>query len=414
MQIKERDIDIKMKKNNFFACFGGYGDQYWTNIAQPNIRGKCNGLTICLVDGDTGVMKAHSYIEGLESPATLVVSPDNKYIYTANETSDFGKRGYGGGISALSFNLEEGKAKLINQSLSYGAFPAYISIDKTGRYIFIANHGSKLYCSRFEKIDGKLRPKVIRDEGCITMFKVREDGSIGELLDRIVLAGTGIDPVEHASAHPHSILIDEQDFIVVPDKGGDKIYVYKFNRETEKMDFLSCYKAEFGSSPRHVSFVKGTNFILVINEYDGHLCSYSLNRSTGELTPISRLDCGDPTKEYIHQFYGRIMHAWANDVQVHPNGQFVYTNIDQKLLSLFYINRLTGELTLIKQHQIDAGCRGMQIDRDGKFIVATGVMSEKAYVYRIDQTTGELAKTSEIDLPTPTALRFIYPTNNRG
>lgn len=394
-----------MKK---YAIFGGYGDQYWTNLAQPNFRGKCHGLTVCEVQ-DNGQMEKCFSNDGIESPATLVLSSDHQFIYAANETHDFIERGYGGGITAFRFDPETGSVEKINQSLSYGASPAYVFLDKTDKYLFAANHGSKFYCTSFVEKDGELVPKVLRDEGCVSMFAVREDGGIGKLLDRVVFEGTGIDPFDHASAHPHCVIIDDQDFIIIPDKGADCIHVCKLDRDHEKMQVLSTCKTELGSSPRHAAFVPGTDFVLVINEYDGHVCSYRLDRSGGTLTRISRLDCGDPSREFVHSIYQRKMHAWACDVQVHPNGRFVYTNIDQKILSLFCLDHSTGELTLQEQLDVDASSRGMQIDPEGKYLVTACMMSEKAEIYAIDQDSGRLTYHSSVDLPTPSALRFAYP-----
>lgn len=51
----------------------------------------------------------------------------------------------------------------------------------------------------------------------------------------------------------------------------------------------------------------------------------------------------------------------------------------------------------------------MQIDRNGKFLVVTCVLSNKAICYSLDQETGVPEQISEVELPTPTALRFVYP-----
>ena len=404
-----------MKENDFYACFGGFGIQHWGNIYAPDIEGKCHALTVCTVDGDTGEM--HPIKEGPEilSPSTLVVSPDQKYIYAGSEDKDFMQRGYGGGLSAFTFDMETGDLRMINQSLAYGSSTAYITLDKTGKYIFVANHGSKFVCSRYEMVDGTLQPKVIRDEGCVCVFKVREDGGIGELVDRLVLEGTGAHPIEHASAHPHSILLDDQDFAIIPNKGGDNIYVCKFNRESEKLDVLSVYKSEFGSSPRHACFVPGTPYVLVQNEYDGHLCSYALDREAGTLTRISRLDTWMPEPQGTEFHLMKTMkqtHPWGIDVQLHPNGRFVFNNNTQGILGTFELNRETGELTLLHRHVLEgigSMTRGLQMDKSGRCLVATGVMNEKAVVLSINAETGELTQTSNVELPTPTALRFIYP-----
>lgn len=398
-------------KRSIFAFIGGYGVQYWTGIAEPTIYGKCQAISICKLDVETGNLMLLGEGDSVISPSTLVVSPDNRYVYTTNETSDFEQRGYGGGISAFRFDHESASLKLINQSLSFGAFPAYISIDKTGKFLLVANHGSKLYCTRFEEKDGKLYPKVIRDEGCICLFSIDTDGGIGELLDRIVFEGSGLEPIDHASAHPHSIMIDEQDYIIVSDKGADCLYSCRLNRLKEKIDLLATHHTGLGTSPRHAVFVKGTDYVVVINEYDGHLNSFSLNRETGELLPISRIYCGDISREYNHPFYHRIMkYAWANDVQIHPNGRFIYANIDQSLISLFYINHANGELQLVKQFPVVGAnhgtSRGMQIDPSGNYLMVAGLMNEKVFTYRINQSDGEISYLASLDLPTPTAISF--------
>lgn len=395
-----------------FACFAGYGKQYWLNLQEPNINGCCDRVTVCKVDAETGRMTKVSEVTGLDSPATLVVSPDQKFLYAANELNCFKGQGYGGGITALSLDSDTGSIKLINQSLACGSCTAYITVDKTGKYILVANHGSFYFCSRYTVgEDGTITPNVMYDEGCVSLFEVREDGGVGRLLDRVVLEGTGADSLMHASSHPHAVIIDEQDFVIIPNKGGDNVYVCRLNREKGKLETLSVYKTEYGSSPRHAAFVPGTDFVLVQNEYDGHLCSYSIDRSTGKLTRISRIDNMDPSVHHVNPLITK-QHPWGLDVQVHPNGRFIYTNNSQNVISLFLIDRETGELSLKKQFHVEDVAmmtRGMQIDRDGTLLAVTCVVDEKVLMYRIDAENGELTLLSETALPTPTALRFIYP-----
>lgn len=402
------------EKNNqkIYACFGGFSDQYWTKLSSPDIRGYCDGLTVCEMDMGTGKMEIVSQSHGVDSPSTLVVSPDQKYIYAGNEGHDYKGRGMGGGLTAYRFDMKTKEVELINESYAFGGSTCYVTLDRTGKYLFVANGGSKFYVTRVEEKDGEFVPVVLRDEGCVCVFNIREDGGIGKLVDRLVLTGTGIDPVEHASAHPHSILVNEEDDVIIPNKGGDDIYVGKFNRVSEKIEIRSIFKTEFGSSPRHAAFVKGTPYVLVQNEYDGHINSYELDRERGELRRISRLDTiieDLPIPE--NQLFGK-KHPWGIDVQVHPNGRFVFTNNTQVSVNTFEIND-RGELKLKFQYHLDVPSmtRGMQIDREGKYLVVTGVMNEKSYIFSIDQEDGHLTLASDIKLPTPTALRFLYLEN---
>ena len=397
---------------DFYAYFGGYGDQYWTNLQTPNFRGTGNCITVCRVNGETGAMREVRCLDGISSPGTLVVSPDQKYLYAANELNSFQGIGFGGGISAFSIDSNTGDVRLINQSLAFGSCTAYVTLDRTGKFLLVANHGSYYYVSRYAKnADGSLYPTPVYDEGCVCLFAIREDGGIGELLDRIVLEGTGADPLMHGSSHPHSVLVSDNDDVIIPNKGGDNIYLCRLDREAKKLRLLSVYETGTGSSPRHAFFCKGTPYVLVLNEFDGHLCSYELDRAAGTLKRISCIDSCPPENGAQKSDLIDFAHPWGCDVQVHPNGKFVYCDNSANTVSLFLLNRETGELTLTKRFPVDAEgmIRGMQIDRDGRFLVVTCVNADKAIVYAIDPTDGHLTQTSMVSLRTPTALRFVYP-----
>lgn len=400
-----------VNKGDLYACFGGFSDQYWTQLTTPNFNGNCDCLSLCRMDDTTGEMELCGQLHGLSSPSTLVISKDHKYIYCSNEEKDFKGRGNGGGITAVRLDLDNERMELINQSFAAGSSTCYVSLDKTEQYLLVANHASKFYCSRYDISDGVVKPTAVRDEGCLCLFEIRPDGGIGRILDRVVLGGTGIDPMEHASAHPHSIIIDDQDFIIAPNKGGDSIWLGKLNRESGKLEELSVYKSEFGSSPRYAFFIPGTDIVLVQNEYDGHLCSYQLDRKAGVLNRLCRIDTMDPQVSTVLEFdiVDEKMHPWGCDVQVHPNNRFVYVNNSQKIVRLFHLDPQTGALTPKATYPVEVGfmTRGMQVSPDGRFLVVTGMADEKAFIYTIDQVAGELTLSSEISLPTPTALRFI-------
>ena len=398
-----------MNPSSIYAVFGGFGDQCWSTPGSPNIRGKCDGLTVCEMDQETGEMHIISQSHGVESPSTLVVSPNKRFIYASNEGHDFQGIGYGGGVTAFSFDAETGETAVINDSLSFGSSACYVSIDKSGKYLLVANHGAMFYVTRFKEENGRLVPNVMRDEGCVSLFEIREDGGIGDLLDRLILEGTGGDPFTHGSAHPHSVLIDKDDFVIVPNKGGDNIYVAKLNRETRKLDLLSVFETEHASSPRHAYIVEDTPWVLVQNEYDAHLCSYSLDRENGKLCRISRVFSVDenPKEPDISTDTKKI--PWGLDVQVHPNKRFVYTDNTRGQVTFSELNLDTGELTVKEYYSLRLKTmpRGMQITPDGQFLVVTGVMNDNAVVMRINQENGTLTRALEVELPTPTALRFI-------
>lgn len=394
----------------YLAYFAGYGPQYWMNIVEPTIYGLADGITVCEVDPDSGKMKVINGTHGEDSPATLVLSPDGKYLYAANELSNFKGVGYGGGLTAYRIDGEGGIEK-INDSLAGGACTAYITTDRTGRFLLVANHGSYYISSQYEFKDGEVIPKPVRDKGTVSLFEVREDGGIGKFLDLKEVRGTYQDNLSHSTGHPHSVLISDDDYVVVPDKGGDAVYVYRLDRQNKKLVETDLFEAGYNSCPRHAMFVKDTPYVLVQNEFDGHLCSYELNRDTGKLKAISRIDTWDKS---IKTKGGLVTHEhpWGCDVQIHPNKKFVYTDNSQNIVCLFYFDDADGKLTYVKNFRLPEECemcRGIQISPDGRFICVTGVMTNKAWIYSIDPDSGDLSFAGDIELPTPTALRYQYP-----
>ena len=398
---------------NYLACFGGYGDQYWTSLLSPNFSGNGNSISVFSVSPETGHMEPVYQTESVMSPATLVVSPDQRYLYAANETNSFGGQGFGGGLSAFKINPETGALSLINQSSAFGSCTAYVALDPTGKFLLAANHGSYYYISRYEKNeDGTLYPSPLYDEGCVCLFSIREDGGIGELLDRVILEGTGADPIMHASSHPHSVLVSSQDDVIIPNKGGDNIYFGRLDRQAGKIRILSVFETGKGSSPRHAFFCEGTPFVLVQNEFDGCLCSYQILREQGRLERVDCLDAFPPEPGAHQSDIASFSHPWGCDVQLHPNGKFVYCDSSSaNTIALFLFDRETGRLQFAKRYSTHAEgmIRGMQITRDGTFLVVTCVNENRALVYHIDPQSGELTLKGEVSVPTPTALRFVYP-----
>ena len=166
--------------NDFFVIAGGFSDQNWVNVRTPDIKGKCDGLTVFSIDSDLSHVDEICQTHDIESPSTLVISPDQRFIYTSNETHDYKERGFGGGVTSFTLNKNNGQVSFLNENFAFGSATAYVTIDKTGKFLLAANCGSKFYVSRYEKIDGELMPVVLRDEGVVTLFEIRPDGKIGK------------------------------------------------------------------------------------------------------------------------------------------------------------------------------------------------------------------------------------------
>src|ERR1700722_9702481 len=73
------------------------------------------------------------------NPFFLTASHDGRFLYSTNMGKLF--RGQtGGSVSAYAIDRKSGRLTPINQVSSRGADPAYISVDKTGKFALIANY----------------------------------------------------------------------------------------------------------------------------------------------------------------------------------------------------------------------------------------------------------------------------------
>jgi 6-phosphogluconolactonase (cycloisomerase 2 family) len=91
----------------------------------------------------------------------------------------------------------------------------HLSIDPTGRWIVTANYGV----------------------GSVGLVPIEKDGTLGPCSDLVTLPGEpGPDRKQQASSHPHDALFDPSGrFIAVPDKGLDRVFVFRLDAGNGKL-----------------------------------------------------------------------------------------------------------------------------------------------------------------------------------
>ena len=92
------------------------------------------------------------------------------------------------------------------------------------------------------------------------MLPRHEDGSLGKLVDLVVLDGkVGPHRVEQPFAKPHQVEFDPSGrFIAVPDKGLDCVFTYRLDEVTGKLIAVDApaAPAREGAGPRHVASIR--------------------------------------------------------------------------------------------------------------------------------------------------------------
>src|SRR5664279_1433824 len=116
--------------------FAGHAQKTNFLVVGTYTGGKSEGIYVYHFNSETGDVDSLNMVK-TRNPSFLAISHDEKTVYAVNELSD---KGDGGRVSAFAFSKADGKLTLINQETSHGDDPCYVSVDKTGKWIAVANY----------------------------------------------------------------------------------------------------------------------------------------------------------------------------------------------------------------------------------------------------------------------------------
>jgi 6-phosphogluconolactonase len=343
------------------------------------------GIYAYLFDPVIGKLAALGVAAESEDPSFLAVHPSGKYLYAVNEIDHFGGQ-KSGAVSSFAIDSKSGKLTLLNQASTLGAGPCYISLDKTGRFILVANY----------------------DGGSIAVFPIREHGSLAPASAFVQHSGSSVDKERQEGPHAHWIgTSPDNRFVLAADLGLDEILIYRFNSAKGSLapDTPPFVKLNPGAGPRHLAFHPNGKFAYVLTEMGSSVTAFAYKAGKGSLSPLQTVS----TLSILRKDYSGVKEA--AEIAVHPNGKFLYASnragIDS--ISSFSIDPAKGTLKLKDEYPtMGKTPRNFAIDPTGKFLLAANQESNNIVIFRIDSTTGALSPTGEIaEVPAPVCVTFV-------
>lgn len=319
-------------------------------------------------------------------------------LYVPDERAEVWPDG-GSQLLAVRLDRESGAMTELNRVPSYGNAPAYCAVDGSGKYLLAANHGMNGMITCTERGSGGFRIRRRYDEANIALFRLNEDGSIGEVCDIWVAEGSG--PLKsQKSAHPHSIMASPSgDVFVAGDLGADRVYSFVLDRKNGKLRKVSEYAATPGSSPRYCAFHPTRPLVFVNYETRPFLAVFRY-KETGELEHL-----GD---RYAFEETGRTTAA-ASDIRLHPSGNFLY-NLDRERseITVFAVREEDGALTAVQTVRAAGEWpKGCAVSLDGAYFYLCAKRSGFTSLYEID-TDGRLFDTGKrFPQPNPANVTFF-------
>ena len=311
------------------------------------------------------------------SPSFVAVSPSHKFLYAITERA--ARRDGTGSVSSYAIDSSSGALKLINRVPAHGNTSAHLVVDASGKWLLVANYGS----------------------GSVASFALNADGSIGEMTDFKQHSGSSVNPHRQMGPHPHeAVMSPDNRFLLVPDLGLDKVFVYALDGATGKLTLASTTDTRPGFGPRHLLFGKGGKFVYVLGEMASAVAVMSYDKKTGKLTLVENIDT-IPLQLTVENNSAEL--ALSND------GLFLYaTNRGHDSVTAFKVNAANGKLTNVQNIPTQGHIpRGMSLDPDGTHLLTGNQNSDTITIFDRDTKTGKLTFASQMtDIPTAVCILF--------
>jgi 6-phosphogluconolactonase len=349
-----------------------------TVLFGTHVAGPGKGFSASSFDASKGVLSQPELVTESPGPAYFVLAAGQTRLYTCNST---------GFVSAYSVSGQGRSLTLLNRVPSEGNDPSYISLDKTEKFILVANYQS----------------------GNIVAWSLKQDGSIGERTALVQHTGSGIDPKRQTHAYAHSIIVDPTNrFVLTADLGLDKLFVYKFDVKTGALtpNEPAFVSVPSGLGARHVVFHPNGRWVYLDNEMGSKVVFFHWNSSNGTLRQAQVISM------LAEDFAGT---SAAAELKVSRDGRFLYgTNRyagegQDGDIVVFAINQKSGVLKAIQHISSGGGMpRNFEFDPSGKWMVVANHGSNNAVVFKIDQKVGTLSQQgAPVKVPYPFSPRFV-------
>jgi 6-phosphogluconolactonase len=325
-------------------------------------RGHGDGITV-FQRTRTSAWKQIQLVKDLENPSFLITDAQKRFLYAVHSDGDR--------ASSYRIDSSTGRLALLNHQATGGQNGVHLSIDATGKFLIAANYAS----------------------GTLAVLPINQDGSLAALTDLATLKGTpGPHRVEQPGSHPHHCPFDpSRRFIVVPDKGLDKVFVFRLDAAAGKLipNDPPSVTTRAGAGPRHVGFHPTKPYAYVINELDSSMTTYQFDPARGALKPVQIV----PTIPPLYTGNNT-----AAEIAVARSGRFVYgSNRGHDSIVIFAVDQTSGMLTPIGWAPTQGGTpRYFGFDPAEDYLYAANQTGDSVVAFRANRLSGRLTPTGDI------------------
>jgi 6-phosphogluconolactonase len=322
----------------------------------------------------------------------LSLDPSGRFLYAANEVTNFGNNT--GSVSAYAVDRQNGSLTLLNVVSSEGAGPAHLSVDLSGKYVFVANYAG-----------GNVAVLPILSTGALgaATYVHQDTGSLGPTVPSSAPAGSFAFS-GHDKPHAHMIHVDPGNrFVLQTDLGQDRIYVSQLDPASGKLSPVA--DAPFvalppGDGPRHFTFHENGRWLYSLQEEASTVVFFHFDPATGSLHAEQTISTLPPG------FKGT---SFTSEILLSSDGRFLYAaNRLHDTIAIFSVGR-EGRLTYSGETSTRGDYpRHIQFDPAGTFLYSCNQRSDSIASFRVDRKTGQLTFTGQYTpVGSPACIIFL-------
>jgi 6-phosphogluconolactonase len=334
---------------------------------------RSEGIYLVRMDRRSGELLRVGAVNAGANPSFLTIHPNGRALYAVNELET-------GMVSAFAIETATGALTRLNDQPSEGGAPCFVSVDRSGRALLVANYAG----------------------GSVALLPIQPNGALAPA-HVVQHTGTGPNAERQEAPHAHCILPDPTNrFALAADLGAERVFVYRLDLEGKSLRHVEGGDAVMrpGAGPRHIAFHPALPLVFVANELDSTVATLCFDSARGTLSPqntLSTVPAGWTGTNY------------PADIHVEPHGRTLYvSNRGHNSIAVFSVTESTGVLALEQVISTEGDWpRNFSLDPSGRWLLVANQRSDSVVVFGRDPESGRMTPTRQrIALPSPVCLRF--------
>lgn len=349
-----------MSKKKYVAYVGTY------------THGKSKGIHIYDLDVENGTLTERKEVPASNS-SHLCCSLNGRFLYSIIDA--------GVGVYEI---MPDGDLKFINKKDIDGMRGRFLSVDRTGKYLFIGGYH-----------DGK-----------VTVMHTHRDGRLGSIMDGVFHKGIGTFAERNSRPHVTCVVpTPDNHFLCAVDNGIDQIKIYRITEEN-KLELADTLRCKRESAPSLLRFSPNGRNAYILSQLDNSVEVYSYEYPEGASFPkFEKLQSISTISDELDP-----IHDAAAGMCFSPDGKYLFASTaGDNTLSMFSINEETGILTKDFSLPISGEYpKDMAVFPDGKHIAVINNESGSITTFKINYKKKIITMSGKpLKIDTPSCIHIF-------